>query len=216
LKICKLKIISDYMNRRIWGIIIVIASLVIIAGIVYIIFFYRFASPAAPVVEQPVVQQTQPVAQPTSAAPAKQTATSSRPITPLKPTEVTADDLARLASAFAERFGSFSNQSDYGNIRDLQIFMTAKMKAWADNYISNARSQKIQTAIYYGIVTKAISSEVKQFDADTGQAEILVKTQRRESTGVSGNSSTFYQDISIKYSREQGVWRVDEVYWQAK
>ena len=122
--------------------------------------------------------------------------------------------MARLASAFAERFGSFSNQSDYGNIRDLEIFMTAKLKAWADNYITEARARANQTAIYYGIVTKAISTEVKQFDADTGQAEILVRTQRRESAGVSGNSSTFYQDISLKYAREQGVWRVDGVNWQ--
>ena len=189
------------MNRRIWGIIIVIVSLAIIAGIIYIIFFYKFSAPA-PVTEQPAAPQT------------NQPAAASQPARPVKKAEVGADDLARLASAFAERFGSFSNQSDYGNIRDLEIFMTAKLKAWADNYITEARARANQTAIYYGIVTKAISTEVKQFDADTGQAEILVRTQRRESAGVSGNSSTFYQDISLKYAREQGVWRVDGVNWQ--
>ena len=203
------------MNKRIWGIIIVMAALAIIAGIVYIIFFYKFSAPVQPVAGQPAVEQTQPVTQPTPEAPAQPT-TASQPVSPLKQAEVTADDLARLAAAFAERFGSFSNQSDYGNIRDLQIFMTSTMKTWADNYISDARARNTQTAIYYGIVTKAISSEVKRFDADTGQAEILVKTQRRESAGVSGNSSTFYQDISLKYSRERGVWRVDGIYWQAK
>ena len=201
------------MDRKVWGIIIVIAALAIIAGIVYVIFFYQFSSPPAPVVEQPVVEQPATTLPPVVEQPVKPIA-AVQPISPLKKADVGSDDLARMASAFAERFGSFSNQSDYGNIRDLQIFMTGTMKTWADNYIIDARSRKTQTAIYYGIVTKAISSEVKQFDADTGSAEILVKTQRRESAGIAGNSATFYQDIIIKYVREQGVWRVSGIYWQ--
>ncbi|MFH1582975.1 MAG: hypothetical protein ABIB72_01490 [Candidatus Falkowbacteria bacterium] len=201
------------MNRKVWGIIIVIAALAIIAGIVYVIFFYKFSSPVEPVVEQPAVEA--PVALPPAVEePVKPITTTVQPISPLKKAEVGADDLARMASAFAERFGSYSNQSDYGNIRDLQIFMTDTMKTWADNYINDARARKTQTTIYYGIVTKAISNEVKNFDSDTGRAEILIKTQRRESAGIIGNSRTFYQDIIIKYVREQGVWRVDGIYWQ--
>ncbi|MDO8592910.1 MAG: hypothetical protein Q7R92_04065 [bacterium] len=199
------------MNRRIWGIIIVIVSLAIIIGIVYIIFFYKFSSPA-PAVEQPAASQT---IQPAAEAPGRQ-AVVNRPAPPLKKAEVTADDLSRMAAAFAERFGSYSNQSDYGNVRDLQIFMTDAMKIWSQNYIDGAKQKKTDTSIYYGIVTKAVAGEVKKFDSDTGQAEILVRTQRRESAGVPGNSSTFYQDLSVKYSRERGVWRVDGVNWQNK
>jgi len=203
------------MNKKVWGIIIVLASLVIIAGIVYIIFFYKFSSPAEQVIEQPVAEEPAKMLEPAVESPAKSTSTV-QPISPLKKTGVNSDDLARMASAFAERFGSFSNQSDYGNIRDLQIFMTDTMKSWAENYINDARIKKTQTTIYYGVVTKAISSEVKQFDSDTGRAEILVKTQRRESAGIAGNSATFYQDIVIKYVREQNVWRVDGIYWQSR
>lgn len=202
------------MNRKIWGIIIVIAALAIIAGIVYIIFFYKFSSSPEQIVEQqPTVEEPAKTIEPIVESPAKST-TTVQPISPLKKAEVGSEDLVRMASAFAERFGSFSNQSDYGNIRDLQIFMTESMKNWAENYINDARIKKTQTTIYYGIVTKAISNEVKQFDADTGQAEILIKTQRRESAGITSNSTTFYQDIIIKYAREQNVWRVDGIYWQ--
>jgi len=203
------------MNKKVWGVIIVIAALAIIAGIVYIIFFYKFSSPAGPAAEQPVAEE--PVNKiPAEVKPSVEPITTTQPVSPLKKTEIVADDLARMASAFAERFGSFSNQSDYGNVRDLQIFMTDTMKKWAENYINEARARKTQTAIYYGIVTKAISSDIKQFDADAGRAEILIKTQRRESAGLAGNSATFYQDIIVKYVREQGVWRVDGVYWQSK
>ena len=201
------------MGRRIWGIIIVILSLALIAGIVYIIFFYKFSPAAEPVVIEPA---TQPAIVATTSVPAEPLATNVQPVSPLKKSEVSGDDLARMASAFAERFGSFSNQSDYGNIRDLLIFMTATMKNWADNYISDARSKKGDTSIYYGIVTKAIAATINRFDGDAGQAEILVRTQRRESAGASSNSSTFYQDIIIKFLRENGVWRVDGIYWQEK
>ena len=201
------------MGRRIWGIIIVILSLALIAGIVYIIFFYKFSPAAEPVVIEPA---TQPAIVATTSVPAEPLATNVQPVSPLKKSEVSGDDLARMASAFAERFGSFSNQSDYGNIRDLLIFMTATMKNWADNYISDARSKKGDTSIYYGIVTKAIAATINRFDGDAGQAEILVRTQRRESAGASGNSSTFYKDIIIKFLRENGVWRVDGIYWQEK
>ncbi|MDP2708489.1 MAG: hypothetical protein Q8O93_00335 [bacterium] len=203
------------MDRRIWGIIIVIASLAIIAGIVYLIFFYRFSPAAAPLSEQPAAEQA-PAADPPAAEKPDRPAVSVAPAAPAKPAEVGRNELVKMSSAFAERFGSYSNQSDYGNIRDLRIFMTAKLKTWADNYINDARSRQGDSAIYYGIITKAISGEAKQFDPDTGQAEILIKTQRRESIGVSGNNATFYQDIIIKYEKENGAWLLDGIYWQAK
>lgn len=203
------------MDKKVWGIIIVIASLALIAGIVYVIFFYKFSSPPEQITEPPAVQQAEPLAQPIIKEPVEQQI-AVQSVSPLKKAEVKQEDLVRMAAAFAERFGSYSNQSDYGNIRDLQIFMTAKMKDWAENYIEDARARKTNTVIYYGIITKSIFSEVKQFDQDMGQAEVLVRTQRRESAGVSSNSSTFYQDIIIKYLREKGVWRIDGIDWQSK
>ena len=201
------------MNKKTWGVIIIIFGLLLIIAIIYFLFLYQPATPG-PVVSQPTAGEPQAALPQQAVSPKPPIAV--QPVAPIKNTEIKQDDVARMASAFAERFGSFSNQSDYGNIRDLQIFMTAKMKDWAQNYIDQARAKKTDTSIYYGIVTKSILSEVKQFNGDAGQAEILVKTQRRESTGVSGNSTTFYQDIIIKYLREVGVWRVDGVYWQSK
>jgi len=198
------------MNKRIWGAIIIVAGVLLLAVIIYFAFFYKsflslplVSQPAGPEPVTVAPEQTEPVGQQIATVPPKKA-------------EVQSDDLARMAAAFAERFGSFSNQSDFGNLRDLQIFMTAKMKGWAQDYISQARARKTDTSIYYGIVTKAILSQVEQFDEQAGQAEILVKTQRRESSGVSANGTTFYQDIVIKYLRENGVWRVDEATWQTK
>ncbi|MDO9399408.1 MAG: hypothetical protein Q7T79_01850 [bacterium] len=203
------------MSRRTVGIIIILTGLILIFGIVYVIFIYKFTSQQPEAVEkEPVIsdQPKKPIEQTIAVPP---TGTTIK-VAPIKKTEINQDDLARIASAFTERFGSFSNQSDYGNIRDLKLFMSSKMQTWADNYISQAQASNQQTAIYYGITTKAITTEVKQFDSESGQAEILIKNQRKEAIGTTINASTFYQNIIIKFIREKGAWKIDSAIWQEK
>ena len=197
------------MKKKIWGIIIIIIAILIIAAIIY--FFYKSAT--SPTTAEPAGSSAAPGLK-GAGEPAKPR--SVNPAVSLTKAEVKPDDLARMAAAFAERFGSYSNQSNYGNISDLQIFMTDALKSWSLNYIQKEKARPDDTLIYFGVVTKAILSEVKSFDAGEGKAEILVKTQRRESAGATSNSTIYYQDILIKYVRENGVWRVEGVYWQEK
>lgn len=126
-------------------------------------------------------------------------------------------DLLRMAGSFTERFGSFSNQSNYSNILDLKIFMSEKMKRWADNYIAEQRERGVKQDIYYGIITKHIAKELKEFDEDLGRASVLVNTRRREATISTSNiSNVFNQDIEVNFVKERQVWRVDSAYWQAE
>ncbi|MBU1684190.1 hypothetical protein KKC56_01865, partial [Patescibacteria group bacterium] len=128
--------------------------------------------------------------------------------------ETTIEDLKRMASAFAERFGSYSNHSDYSNISDLKIFMSNKMQVWADDFIKKQKINQEYSEIYSGITTQAILEEVKQFDVKSGNAEILVKTQRRESKGSINNASAIQQDIIIKFIKENGLWKINSAEWQ--
>jgi cbb3-type cytochrome oxidase subunit 3 len=122
--------------------------------------------------------------------------------------------LGNKAKLIAERFGSFSNHSDYENIKDLEIHMTEKMKQWSVNYISKSRSESSGREGYYGISTKAISTEVKQLNEDSGQAEFYISTQRIESREDSRDDRVFYQGITIKFVLTKGEWLVDSIYWQ--
>jgi len=205
------------MNKKLIGIAIIGSGLIIIVGIIYIIFFYDFTRPEEISHSQEQAQQieTTPAQEQAQGLPTTKPVIIARPSQPSK-TEVSQDDLIRMAAAFTERFGSYSNQSDYGNIRDLKIFMTLKMQDWAEDFIEQARVRETEAKIYYGITTKAITQIVKQFDQTAGQAEILVKTQRREAVGTTSNVTTFYQDIIIKFVREKGIWKVDDAYWQGK
>ena len=127
------------------------------------------------------------------------------------------DDLMRLASSFSERFGSFSNQSNFGNITDLKMFMSLRMQKWSNDFIEKQRENSSSRDIYYSIITKVVSKELIEMNDDTKKASVLIKTRRIESIGSDNNSSdTFSQDIVINFVKEKGVWKVDSATWKER
>ena len=127
------------------------------------------------------------------------------------------DDLMRLASSFSERFGSFSNQSNFGNITDLKMFMSLRMQKWSDDFIEKQRKNSSSRDMYYSIMTKVVSKELIEMNDDTKKASVLIKTRRIESIGSDSNSSdTFSQDIVINFVKEKGVWKVDSATWKER
>ncbi|MEA3464037.1 MAG: hypothetical protein U9R14_03110 [Patescibacteria group bacterium] len=202
-------------KRKLIGILIIIIGLIALIGIIYVVFFYNFtAKPKEVSQDKEPVQQSKVISTQKQPQELSDSAIITAKINQSGKIKVTEDDLKRMAAAFAERFGSYSNQSDYGNMRGLKIFMSKKMQAWADDFIKQDRAKKIKTSIYYGITTKAIAQEVNKFDKSTGQAEILVKAQRREAIGTANNATTFYQDIIVRFIREKDIWKVDQAEWQ--
>ena len=131
--------------------------------------------------------------------------------------ELNKDDLMRLAANFAERFGSYSNQSNHRNVYDTEIFMSKKMLAWATSYLAQPTATSSITDAYYGITTKAVAKEVKDFDDNAGLATILIQTRRQEANGTTGNvAGAFNQDIIIKLVKENSSWKIDSAAWQNK
>ncbi len=124
------------------------------------------------------------------------------------------DDFKQLARSFAERFGSFSNQSDYSNIDDLRILMSSNMKKWADNYTVDLRSDRDHSANFYGITSRAlIEPTIDSFDIESSKIEVMVSTQREESS-LSGKNNVYQQEILITFVKEGGEWLVDSAFWQ--
>lgn len=186
------------------AILIIIFALIILIGLVYFMFLAS--------VKEKKPEATAPTAEEQPAETAVKEAAP--PPAPVRKQQVSEEDLKRLAASFVERYGSYSNQSGYANIRDLEIFMSQAMKLWARNYMEQYGSQGRQTDIYYGITTKAVVVDTKQFDDYAGQAEFTVKTQRQESTGVSANVRSFQQDASAVIIKEGGVWKIERVKWE--
>jgi hypothetical protein len=202
-------------KRKIMKILIIIFILILLIAVIYFLFFYQ----AGPKVMDKIKEQAGKTEQPASDTqlPGAGEAAGGKAVIKSKIKEDKIDETAlmRMAAAFAERFGSFSNQANYGNISDLKIFMSAKMRVWADDFIVQEKQKNAETAVYSGVTTKALYQEVKEFDEPAGLAEISVKTQRREMTGDT-EAAAFYQDIVIKFVKEKGEWKVDSAEWQGK
>jgi hypothetical protein len=124
----------------------------------------------------------------------------------------TRSNLKRLAAAFSERYGSFSNTSDYENLLDLKAFMTQSMADSTDRYVADARAKSAASAEYYGMSTRALSTEVKTLDETAGTAEIIVTAQRHSSGSL--GEKIYYQSINVSFTKSGDVWRVSAANWQ--
>ncbi|KKR20135.1 MAG: hypothetical protein UT48_C0021G0002 [Parcubacteria group bacterium GW2011_GWE2_39_37] len=200
------------MNRKWIGIAIIFLGFIFLIGIVYFLFFYNFNKQAPITVPEVKTETKQPETVVTKAVEIKKTVESK--LTPNR--DVNKEDLIRMAALFSERYGSFSNQSNYQNIIDLKIFMSQKMQSWADKYVKENIEKKTDNSIYYGVTAKAVAQTVEAFDNAKGTAKILVQMQRREMLGATNNASSFQQDIKISFVKENGAWKVDEAYWQER
>lgn len=188
-------------NRKKIGILIIFIGLVFLVVFVYFMFFAggdeKIIAPATEERDDKVVEIKD---QPKVVFEAKQ----------LSEEEVVQMDLKRMSMVFVEIFGSYSNQSDFGNIKDSKVFMSDKMKKWADDFINDSRIKKDDAAVYSGMVTKAISQEVKSFSDDS--AEISVSAQRKEIK--ENKENIFYQNILVDFVKEGEEWKVDNAVWQ--
>ena len=123
-------------------------------------------------------------------------------------------DLANMASSFAERFGSYSTHSNFDNIKNLEIFMTEDMQEWAEEFVQEQSQEDSRE--YSGVTTNTISTDIIEFDQEGGTAEVVVTTQRRESTGSRQESTTYDQDLTLEFVKKDDSWKVDRAEWEER
>lgn len=132
---------------------------------------------------------------------------------PAQKGDASREDLQKMASSFVERFGSYSNHSNYGNITSLQTLMTDEMAERVQEFVKEKKSEEY-SGTYQGVTTNALTSEVNSFDSSSGNASIVVTTKRRESTDSESNVNTYTQKITVNFVKEDGMWKVDEAEWE--
>jgi len=203
-------------DRKKIGLLIIGIGLIVLLLIIYFGFFRKPSPTTEPTVTPEITGQLPGVNETGTTTPGDKPRNYQKYNIAAEATHQTnANDLAKIAMAFSERLGSYSNQSNYGNFTDLKIFMTDSLKTWADKYVETLKAQSAGTD-YYGISTKAVTSEVKSFDETNGTAEIIVMTERRESTEKISGGEAYPQQININFVKINGEWLVDKAYWGNK
>jgi hypothetical protein len=201
-------------NRRNLGILLIVIGLIILLLIIYFGFLRKPTTPEGVITPTPTTTAQLPTGLTTgTTTPSDKPRRQEYDLTKEAAHQLNAGDLTKRAMAFSERFGSFSSQSDYNNFTDAKLSMTDSLKDWVDSYVQKLKSQSNSSA-YYGIVTTALTAEVKSFDDKAGAAEIIVTTERRESTEKINGGTPYTQKLDLKFLKINGEWLVNEVYWE--
>lgn len=203
-------------NQKKWGIAIVLVGVLLLFLVIYFTFF-RTSSTETIIEEE---REGDFIGELPGEEIIPTTTPSDRPrnqrtydISQEEEREADVNDVSKLAMTFAERLGSYSSQSNYSNIIDLQLFMTPAMKNWSDTYIDRLKSENPSTS-YYGISTYALSSQILNYDENMGRAKIMVITQRKEVTDDLSNENLFVQNIVIDLVKLNDKWLLSGAFWQ--
>jgi len=114
----------------------------------------------------------------------------------------------RLVTHFVERWGTYSNQSNFENISEALPFMTESMQVYGRQLIATGRARP-SGETFFGTTTVVLST-VDGASTDAS-AEYTVSTQRIEKTGDSERA--YYQDIVVTLQKVAGEWKVNKAVW---
>jgi len=115
-------------------------------------------------------------------------------------------ELSVIARNFVERYGSFSNQSNKQNMRDIWSLITPAFQNRLDLSPSQTTDQT-----YSGIETRVISMKV--ISESPSVAELQVKVQRSE-RNAELQQKNYYQDSLISLIKSGDQWLVDSIEWK--
>lgn len=186
------------MSRRSKALIVITVFVVIIA-IVAVYFLLKKPTPGTP--NSNVANN--PASTTAGTVPGAQVPVTTQITTPFATAEAT-------ARSFTERWGSFSTESDFQNVRDLYAVMTTTMKTWADSYVRDQRKVQVP-GDFFGVSTRAMKTEVTK---DTGDVvKVLVTAQRVETKGSLAPRS-YYQTMEVSLVKNGSGYLVDGAWWK--
>jgi len=127
-------------------------------------------------------------------------------IKPLSDLETQQNAARQVAKIFAERYGSYSTDSNFENIRELEVLSTSRL--WS------SLSKQIKTSSagsgFVGVTTKVFSSEIADWKTDS--AQITIMAIRNETK----NNATTQTRVSAKVGavKSGDKWLVLDFAWQ--
>ena len=199
------------MQKKLIGYLAILVGLLILAGIIYIIFFHKFSSPAIIDNSKTINTNSLPsVPEIIKNEPEKkiEEIKNNKSNEKIDTTQIT---LKKLAASFAERFGTYSNQSNYANLEESLFFMTEKMRTRETANLNDLRSKTIDYSNYNAITTKTVACNVTHVDGTIAEVSLgAIRTEMK--TGVKDQS--YPQNATIKLIKENNEWKIDEFVWQ--
>jgi len=134
----------------------------------------------------------------------------------LEPEAAPAVEMGRTASVqmaelFAERYGSYSNQGSYQNLRDLLPVMTPSYRAKTESFLASVDTS-MPAASYEGYTATKVATKEIAFNENAGTATYEVSLQQVKT--VSGQEpETLYPVLRLSLREIGDDWRIDDAEW---
>lgn len=128
--------------------------------------------------------------------------TTVKPATSL---EIEQNAVRQLAKIFIERYNSYSTDSNYQNIVEVQGLVTADL--WKN---LSAKVGKTPAGSFVGVTTKVFSNEI----ADWGAKAATVSMSTAISEEKNGNISDRQAKVTVDLIKEGDNWLVNKFQWE--
>ncbi len=122
----------------------------------------------------------------------------------LTPTEVT---VITVANNFAERFASYSTDSNTTNLEEVKLLSSSWLINKLDDMIDNVG----EANEFYGISSKVLKTNIDSLDESNGQASLTITLQRQETMG--SETKVIYQDLELTLVKTGNNWLVNDFEW---
>ena len=186
-------------RKRLAYFLVLILIIILLLMLLFWQLFYRSKPEEVVVVEEPVITQTTVPFETEVSAIADQQRTG----------RIESASINVLAKTFVERYGSFSNEANFENLRDVLPLMTASFANETQEFIDSSSAP----TDYYGMTSRVITVDVLEMDETAGIASLELTTQREEALDSPVNTTVRYQKIRLDFVMEDGVWKVASATW---
>ncbi len=185
-------------------IFISLVVLVILAISIAIIVFVK--QKAAAPEEQPVedTSQIDSTNFPVQLTPEPVNIPAGTQVKPLTTDEALKNGAKQMAKIFTERYGTYSSDSDFANVREVESLVTKSYWSELEKTIGTGKP-----AMFIGVTTNAVASEVAEYGG--GKATVNVSVQKTTTRGSSVTESS--EKAKVWLIQSGGVWLVDDFEW---
>jgi len=123
----------------------------------------------------------------------------------ISPLELEKNSVKQLAKIFIERYGTYSSDNDFQNLKDVESLVTPEL--WKK--ISGPMA-KPPSSSFVAATVQVLSNNLTNWSA--GAAEVTLKTNR--TTESNGSTNQKYQGIKITLVKVSGSWLVANFEWE--
>lgn len=191
---------GKYNKKRLFALGVLILLVLILIFLLWWWFFPRTSAPEGPV--------------PTAAEPARDTVVLSpqQPQTPVdEPREYAPvpgeTEIRALARNFTERYGSWSTDSDFQNLKDLFPRVTSRLQAAFQRTIDTA----VTPTEFKSVETRVLQIEINSLTST--EASVLVTAQQMTRDAGLQETEEFVK-LDLALVKDGEFWYVDSAAWQ--